>query len=502
MSNLSKKTFALAAAAAFATATPLAVAPDLAPVAIAQQANNAIDASKPVSLTISKQDNTPGQDQKAISGTEFKVERIKMTNGLNTAKGWEEANEIVEGGATAATVDETIGTKATGADGTVTFDNLEVGLYRVTELANGDYTVAAPFLVTLPLTQEDGTINYNPTITPKNQLINPTKAVSDTNKNVGDTVTYTAKAPVPAGDVLQDGSRTISDYRIEDQVPKAFTLNDGSAEVTLVNGTGTLAEGDDYEVSYTNNRLVVDFTDAGRTKLANLRKDNPKLQVQVVFGATVKQIPANGTVVNTAEVFVPNRDGSIKSVPERDIIDGNKSNSDENKEKNDTKTQYVNVVFSKTVNDKNKDNEDTGAGAEFQVVPCQDGKVSNDAVALNAANEAGNAQAGNTFTTVGGDDSTPASVTAFALQFDPETEYCAVETKAPEGFLLNPEPQKLVKGEDVNGRPVYTVTTNDVTDNIWGRLPATGERTMLYILALGLVLFGGGAAYQLSRRNA
>lgn len=495
MSNLTKKTFALAAAAAFATATPLAVAPDLAPVAVAQQANNAIDASKPVSLTISKQDNTPGQDQKAISGTEFKVERIKMTNGLNTAKGWEEANEIVEGGATAATVDETIGTKATGSDGTVKFDNLKVGLYRVTEMTNGDYTVAAPFLVTLPLTQEDGTINYNPTITPKNQLINPTKAVSDTNKNVGDTVTYTVKAPVPAGDVLQDESRTISDYRIEDQVPEAFTLNDGSAEVTLLNGTGTLAEGDDYEVSYANNRLVVNFTDGGRTKLANLRKDNPELQVQVVFGATVDTIPANGTVVNTAEVFVPNRDGSIKSVPERDIIDGNKTT-------NDTKTQYVNVVFSKTVNDKNKDNDKTGAGAEFQVVPCENGKVSNDAVALNAANEAGDAKTGNTFTTVGGDDSTPASVTAFALQFDPETEYCAVETKAPAGYLVNPEPQKLVKGDDVNGRPVYTVTTNDVTDNIWGRLPATGERTMLYILALGLVLFGGGAAYQLSRRNA
>ena len=46
MSNLTKKTFALAAAAAFATATPLAVAPDLAPLAVAQQANNAIDASK------------------------------------------------------------------------------------------------------------------------------------------------------------------------------------------------------------------------------------------------------------------------------------------------------------------------------------------------------------------------------------------------------------------------------------------------------------------------
>ena len=496
MSNLTKKTFALAAAAAFATATPLAVAPDLAPVAIAQQANNAIDASKPVSLTISKQDNTPGQDQKAISGTEFKVERIKMTNGLNTAKGWEEANEIVEGGATAATVDETIGTKATGSDGTVKFDNLKVGLYRVTEMTNGDYTVAAPFLVTLPLTEEDGTINYNPTITPKNQKLNPTKAVADTNKNVGDTVEYTIKAPVPAGDVLKDSTRTISDYRIEDQVPEAFTLTDGSAKVTLLNGgDASLAPDTDYKATYENNRLVVNFTEVGREKLAKLRTDNPELQVQVVFGTTVKTIPANGTVVNTAEVFVPNRTEPIKSVPEREKIDGDKKT-------NDTKTQYVNVQFSKTVNGKPMDDDKTGAGAEFQVVPCQDGKVAKDAVALNGANEAGTEKFGDTFTTAGGDASNPATVTAYALQFDPETTYCAVETKAPKGFLLNPEPQPLTAGTAVNGRPVYTLAADNVTDNIWGRLPATGERTMLYILALGLVLFGGGAAYQLSRRNA
>lgn len=92
----------------------------------------------------------------------------------------------------------------------------------------------------------------------------------------------------------------------------------------------------------------------------------------------------------------------------------------------------------------------------------------------------------------------------FGMQLNPTVQYCAVETKAPAGYLLNPDPQLLTRtteGTDTT-RPVYTVAVNDVKDNIWGRLPATGERTMLYILALGLVLFGGGAAYQLSRRNA
>ena len=93
----------------------------------------------------------------------------------------------------------------------------------------------------------------------------------------------------------------------------------------------------------------------------------------------------------------------------------------------------------------------------------------------------------------------------YFLQFDPEKDYCAVETKAPAGYLVNPDPQHLEKTSTTRSgteRILYTATVNDVKDNIWGKLPATGMRTMLIILGLGALLFIGGAAYQLKRRNA
>ena len=502
MSNLSKKTFALAAAAAFATATPLAVAPDLAPLAVAQQANNAIDASKPVSLTISKQDNTPGQDQKAISGTEFKVERIQMTKGLDTAKGWEEANDIVEGGATAATAAETIGTKATGDDGTVTFDNLEVGLYRVTELANGDYTVAAPFLVTLPLTQ-DGVLNYEPTISPKNQKLDPTKAADDANANIGDEITYTIKAPVPAGDVLQDGTRTISQFRITDDLQEELDYVADSAAVTLTGADDTTLDSGDYTITNDGQNLTVEFTEAGLQRLEKLRGENPGLTAQVVFKAKVNAIPANGQINNTANVYVPNRENPIPTKPE--------TTKDGDQDTNNTTTQYVNVEVTKNLNGNAVEDEKTGNGAEFEIYPCApDGNkgyaVAKDAEAIKGTATANSTELATSFTAQGGDVASAKAAVAsgFGMQLNPTVQYCAVETKAPQGYLVNPDPQLLTRtteGTDTT-RPVYTVAVNDVKDNIWGRLPATGERTMLYILALGLVLFGGGAAYQLSRRNA
>ena len=75
-----------------------------------------------------------------------------------------------------------------------------------------------------------------------------------------------------------------------------------------------------------------------------------------------------------------------------------------------------------------------------------------------------------------------------------------------DGYLNNPEPQPLTfqAATDPAARTTGTLsgTVNNAKNSIWGNLPATGERTMLILLALGLVLFGGGAAYQLSRRNA
>ena len=503
MSNISTKTFALAAAAAFATATPLALAPDLAPVAVAQN-NQAVDVNKTGTLTINKQEGDPGAATGTVEGTEFTVERVQMTNGLNTAAGWTEAGNIVSAGAGEAAIDTTFTaqTKATDADGVAAFTDLPVGIYKVTEKTNGNYTVAAPFLVTLPLTQQDGSLTYTPTVSPKNQKLDPTKAADDANANIGDQITYTIKAPVPAGDVLQDGSRTISQFRITDDLQQELTYVADSAEVTLAGADDTTLGEGDYTISNDGQNLTVEFTPAGLQRLETLRADNPGLTVQVVFKAEVNAIPANGQIDNTANVYVPNRDEPIQSKPETE--------KDGDQDTNDTTTQYANVEVTKTLNGNPVEDGKTGNGAEFEIYPCApEGEgyaVADGAEAIKGTATANSTEVATTFTAQGGDvDSAKAAVASgFGMQLNPTVQYCAVETKAPAGYLVNPDPQLLTlttKGTDTN-RPVYTVAVNDVKDNIFGRLPATGERTMLYILALGLVLFGGGAAYQLSRRNA
>ena len=506
MSNLTKKTFALAAAAAFATATPLAVAPDLAPVAIAQN-NQAVDVNKTASLTIHKQEGDPGDATGNVAGTEFIVERVQMQNGLNTAAGWKEAGDIVNSGADAATIDTTFTAQnvKTGADGIAKFDNLKVGIYKVTEKTNGNYTVAAPFLVTLPLTQ-DGELNYNPTVSPKNQKLDPTKAADDANANIGDEITYTVKAPVPAGDVLQDGTRTISQFRITDDLQKELTYVADSAAVTLIgakDGVDASLQSGDYTITNNGQNLTVEFTEAGLQRLEKLRGENPGLTAQVVFKAKVNAIPANGQINNTANVYVPNRENPIPTKPE--------TTKDGDQDTNNTTTQYVNVEVTKNLNGNAVEDEKTGNGAEFEIYPCApDGDngyaVADGAEAIKGTATANDTELATSFTAQGGDVASAKAAVAsgFGMQLNPTVQYCAVETKAPQGYLVNPDPQLLTRtteGTDTT-RPVYTVAVNDVTDNIWGRLPATGERTMLYILALGLVLFGGGAAYQLSRRNA
>lgn len=506
MSNITKKSFALAAAAAFATAAPLALAPDLTPVAVAQN-NQAVDVSKMGTLTINKQEGEPGADTSTVEGTEFTVERVQMNNGLNTAAGWTEASDVVNAGADAATIDDTFTaqTQATNSAGVATFENLPVGIYKVTEKTNGNYTVAAPFLVTLPLTQEDGSLTYTPTISPKNQKLDPTKAVDDENANIGDEITYTIKAPVPAGDVLQDGTRTISQFRITDDLQQELTYVAESAAVTLIGGNEgvdvSLQPGD-YTITDSERTLTVEFTQAGLQRLERLRANNPGLTAQVVFKAKVDAIPVNGKIDNTANVYVPNREEPIPSKPETD--------NDGDQNTNNTTTQYANVEVTKTLNGDPVEDQKTGNGAQFEIYPCApegDGyAVADGAEPIKGTATADSTELATTFTAQDGDvESAKAAVASgFGMQLNPTVQYCAVETKAPAGYLLNPDPQLLTRtteGTDTT-RPVYIVAVNDVKDNIWGRLPATGERTMLYILALGIVLFGGGAAYQLSRRNA
>lgn len=496
MSRIPAKSLAIVAAAVLATSTPLALAPAVAQQTTPAATTSGIDLNARATLTIDKRLGELGSEQPATDGFEFTIERIQMTNRLNTAAGWAEAQSIIAG-ETPATVEGQAESMTTGSDGKATA-SVPVGLYRVTEVQNGAYTVAAPFFVTVPMIEQDGTVNYNPVIAPKNQNVQPTKSANDTGVTVGEDIVYTINAPVPAGDVLRDGTRTISQFGIVDQLQQGLTYNQGQpARVTINNGA--LAEGD-YTVSWDdgNNTLTVEFTEAGRTKLAQLRADDPNLAVAVEFNATVTQIPANGEFNNTAQVYIPNSDTLIDTTP---------STPNDGSDNNVT-TQYVDVAVSKTLNGNNVDGDVTGAGAVFEIYECTaqgDGyQIAEGAAPLAGTNQQGNAAAEPALTAAGGSAEAAAVANGYALQFDPEKQYCAVETQAPAGYLVNPDPTPLnptTPGSETT-RPVYTTSVNDVKDNIFGRLPSTGERGMIALLAIGLVLFAGGAAYQLRRNNA
>ena len=366
--------------------------------------------------------------------------------------------------------------------------------YKVTELPveGSKYTVGSPFLVTIPMTQEDGSINYNPTVSPKNQLIQPKKTSTNNNANVGDNIGYTITAPVPSGDVDKNGARTLPKLQVTDDLSEYLDYASTADQVSVAVKGVDLVRGEDYTVQISGKNLTIDFTDSGLQKLAQARADQPDLAVEIKFDAKVVKIPANGQITNTAVEHINGND--IKTSP-TDKTDG------------PTVTHYNDVSITKNLNGNPTEDDKNGEGAEFQVFECteQSGKwtVADGAAPIKGANAEGTAAADATLKAVGADKTKAAVANGYFLQFDPEKDYCAVETKAPAGYLVNPDPQHLTASQDKRDeRVIFTATVDDVKDNIWGKLPATGMRTMLIILGLGALLFIGGAAYQLKRRNA
>lgn len=514
MSRILSKTFAIALAAGVAVASPTAVAaPGDSTTPAETSVNRApsapIDINRTGSLTIDKREGEL-ESEKKLGGMKFKVEQVEMKNSLDTAAGWKEAGELVENGAADAPLDGYSAEKTTDTDGQAKFSGLKVGVYKVTELPSekAGYTVGSPFLVTIPLTSGDGSIDYDPVVSPKNQRIQPKKTSEDNNVAVGENIGYTITAPVPGGDVNRDGQRTIPKLKVTDALKDYLEFADEADQVEVTAKGVDLKRNFDYVVDINKAEgepqlLTVEFTEAGLGKLAAAREGNVGLAVEIKFDARVKNIPANGKIENTAFEDINDSSEPIPSTP------------DENAE-GPTTTHYGDVVITKTLNgnatEDNGGNTINGSGAEFQVFECEsdgdDGVSLKSDVPVNGASEDGTEKADATLTAQG-EVPSAAAANGYFLQLDPNKEYCAVETKAPAGYLVNPDPQPLTAseerrggtGED-DGRIVYTATVDDVKDNIWGKLPATGMRTMLIILGLGALLFIGGAAYQLKRRNA
>lgn len=523
MSNITKKTMAIAMAAAVSVAGPVG-AGMLAPTTAIAAPGSAIDTSRTGSITINKYEGQPGDTSTPLPGTTFRVEQINLKDdqlnpqgyNLDRHQAWDVVAKWADNVAGAPAAGYS-GEQATNDEGTATFEGLPVGLYRVTEQARGGgYTVAPPFLVTIPRTDGDG-VSYDVTVSPKNQKLQPTKKVETDNYTIGDDVQYNVATTLPAF----EANRQNESLQVVDTLPAQLTWDANNPNHTVrvayyansadeaadVEGTaGTeLKAGTDYNVTLEEgNKLTVTFTEAGITKLRAARAGNPELALGVRFKATVNAVPDNGVLSNTAQV----------------IYNGNATDTTDPRDPENpgTETQFVNVAVTKQLAGKNVDDGKNGSGAKFEIYRCTqdtsgrwniaDGaqpervRVNNATVTeIEATGADGQAAVANATGLNRAKADRDANSTAVAY-----VDYCAVETAGVAGYLDNPEPQHLeftaAAGTDTGAAGTLAGTVNNAKNNIWGNLPATGERTTLYILALGIVLFGAGAAYQLSRRNA
>lgn len=401
-------------------------------------------------------DPDPGAG-KGLVGVEFTLQPVLHGGNaidLSTAEGWElaEALPTDSAGGTLPT-GYTLGTESTqltGTSGTATFGDLDLGLYLVTETDSGDNLIknaVAPFFVSIPYPNADGSWNYAVQVYPKNVLdtIELTKTVDDTALLLGDEVTWTLTTAVPDAALPY----------------KSFTLTDNmTANLKFISwesvsiGTAALVPTTDYTISADN--ATITFTAAGLAKLDAAGATN----VIAVLKTEVIEIPANGKVENTATV-------TINGTPDEDSTNTNLGT-----------LQLV----------KKSEGTDGGLldGAEFELygtAPNADGTASGPVIA--------------TGTTVDGKVTWELHL---GITTDTTEDYWVKEIKAPVGYVLpaNPWSDKLTV---TAGQIEINTITNHKPEG--PDLPLTGASgTVLFTMAgIGLMAAAGGAVLVKRRRS-
>lgn len=486
MSNatVGKRVGALSAAFAIALAAGTVGAEVVyeAPTAQAQAAST-IDNNQPLSLTLHKRIGAEGEQGdgteidnpsgEPAEGVKYKIELVQP---LNNRGDWEKARKITNPSEAKALEGDGAYSKegATGEDGTLKFENLPKGLYKVTETevpANSGLVPGAPFLVYVPMTNSEGKgWIYDVHAYPKNSKVTITKEVEDQNAQAGQDYKYTITTGVPA---VAKNSK-LEKYIVKDVLDLKLDAVNATVEVKYgesADKAQALVAGTDYQLVKDGQEIKVEFTEAGRDKLKS---------TDLVF-TTIK------TKTN----------GFIEHVPNDATLITNNGSSEHDTEKKSDKvhTYWGKVTINKTDgNDENKKLQ----GAEFQLVQCEDdGK---GAWKQKEGTDPLNVQGKNKWTTneQGTVTIEGVHVTDFANnQVDSETNYCLQETEAPEGYAANDalEHFELKKGEvDNNGVPTkaieYTANIKNYTDE--NHLPNTGGAGFWAIVLAGLAIIGGG----------
>lgn len=444
----------------------------------AQKGN--IDFSKKGSLTLFKKkgaessdaatgkemQNVPGE---ALPGVTFKITKLNfdLQNG-DWTKFPKTAADVKDADKSATTSEQT-----TGADGKVSFENLDLGIYLVEETNAPDGIVTgAPFIVSIPMVNEASDAwNYNVVAYPKNTETKTEKTVKDADKNIQDAYTYTINADAPTW----GEGKELTAFRFEDQLNQRLDFQ----EVTEVKAGNTVLQAGDYTVNNpaeNGNKLVVKLTEQGLAKV----KSGDKMSL--TFDVKRKEVGDTTELKNQADVIFnnPNTGNEVKN-----------------------KTNEV-VTYHGKLKVVKKDGKETGKvleGAEFELYQCTSAADLGSQITIDGVNK-WTTGADGTFTIDG------LHVTDFEDNKEaPATKkFCLKETKAPAGYAELKDPIEIdftreniastADGSD-------TVTLKKDIENVkqdTPNLPMTGGMGVGILAAIGAAIVAAGAWF--ARRGA
>ena len=477
-----------------------------------------LDTSKTGSITIHKlvKDATNGttagnglEDANAsgdpLDGAKFKIERLTTVD-LTTQAGWEKLAGY-NGNVDTAKADgvEDAGEKVTAGGGLAAFSGLKLGAYVVTETETpAGYVGSKPFIITVPMTHptELNKWVYDVHAYPKNSKAGIEKTVADADTPaIGSAISYTIKSDIP--DV-----QALDFYDVVDQYDKRVELPEANVALKIINGkTGevALAKGTDYTLIAADGTdgktkfWTAEFTEAGRKKLVENRKDNDT-KVQMDLSGTVKdKVEADGLFKNKA-VLLPNSPSNGWTPNSGEVPPPDYPNSEVVSKFGKVKITKVNA----------KDDTKKLEGAEFEVYKCTPAtKPTENFQSVDATLDKKLSPAGKeTYATDANGEVTIDGLRNNDWENNEAVTnpgyYCLVETKAPEGFELQPRPiafQVLESNSKADNEYTLKTTVKDVPKNGGFNLPLTGAAGIGVLIGAGALLVGGSGAIALANKR-
>lgn len=407
----------------------------------------------------------------ALAGIVFTAQPVGNID-LTTNAGWVEAGDL----SVEAAADQLTGTPQvsapTDAEGLTTIGNLPVGVYYVTETVFGaDVTPVVPFLVTIPMTNPESLNSwlYDVHVYPKNATSAASKTVEDgAAVKLGDAITWTILADIPKSEV-------INRYAITDELDPKLTYVDASVSLT---GGATLVPAD-YTLDLAGQTLTVEFTAAGRLKLASAWRADGDAQVQLVVNTTANAV---GEIANTATVFPNTASAGVSTTP---VISKWGSIVLEKVDSRDVSTKLPDAEFQVFLSRADAE-ANTNPVKINEGMPSERSRFVSDSngivriEGLRYSNWANGAE-------LGTDDANYRT-------------YWVAETKAPSGYELLARPIEVTV---TSAEDTVSVEVKNVAKNAGFQLPLTGASGASGIIMIAgvLLLIVGTAAVIVSRRK-